>query len=176
MKTIYLGRLGGLTISAKPNALIGLLIIWAVLSILGLVVADLPTAQALLAGLIGAVLHFASEMIHQFGHAAAAKRTGHAMKGIRFWWMLAQSIYPSDEPDLPPSVHVQRAMGGPRLSFAVALMIGVILVLLRANAMHGMAWWLAVFMFLDNLLVFTLGALLPLGFTDGSTLIRYWGK
>ncbi|MBK7920605.1 MAG: hypothetical protein IPJ94_31005 [Chloroflexi bacterium] len=30
--------------------------------------------------------------------------------------------------------------------------------------------------FLDNLLVLTLGAFLPLGFTDGSTLLRYMNQ
>ncbi|MCP4424315.1 MAG: hypothetical protein GY803_07490 [Chloroflexi bacterium] len=53
------------------------------------------------------------------------------------------------------------------------------------SAAAGLVWWgirplggpiyyLSLFFFLDNLLVFTLGAFLPLGFTDGSTLIRYW--
>jgi hypothetical protein len=37
-------------------------------------------------------------------------------------------------------------------------------------------WWVALFFFLDNLLVLTLGAFVPLGFTDGSTLLRWWGK
>jgi hypothetical protein len=41
----------------------------------------------------------------------------------------------------------------------------------RATAVTG---FLLLFFFLDNLLVFTLGAFLPLGFTDGSTLLRYW--
>ena len=40
----------------------------------------------------------------------------------------------------------------------------------------GVAWWVAVFFFLDNLLVMTLGAFLPLGFTDGDTLLAWWGK
>jgi hypothetical protein len=35
---------------------------------------------------------------------------------------------------------------------------------------------LALFAFWNNLLFFTLGALLPLGFTDGSTLLKYWGQ
>ncbi len=34
----------------------------------------------------------------------------------------------------------------------------------------------ALFFFLDNLLVLTLGALLPLGFTDGSTILRWRAK
>ena len=40
----------------------------------------------------------------------------------------------------------------------------------------GLPWWLAAFVVADNLLVFTLGALMPLGFSDGSTLLRWRGK
>jgi hypothetical protein len=38
----------------------------------------------------------------------------------------------------------------------------------------GPAFILVIFTFIDNLLVFTAGALLPLGFTDGSTLLHWW--
>jgi hypothetical protein len=41
------------------------------------------------------------------------------------------------------------------------------------SAAGGVAFYVAAFFALDNLLVFTLGAFLPLGFTDGSTLL-YW--
>jgi hypothetical protein len=36
----------------------------------------------------------------------------------------------------------------------------------------GSAWWLLVFLLLDSFLVGTVGALLPLNFADGSTLLR----
>jgi hypothetical protein len=39
-----------------------------------------------------------------------------------------------------------------------------------------LAFSLLVFFFLDNLLVFTIGSLLPLGFTDGSTLLAWWPR
>jgi hypothetical protein len=96
------------------------------------------------------------------------------MSGMRFWWVLAQSIYPSDEQELAPAVHVRRALGGPIMSLGITVIAGISALLLAPAG--GLAWMLAMFAFLDSLLVFTLGALLPLGFTDGSTLIRYWGK
>ena len=174
MKTIYLGKLGGLTISTKPNAFIGSILLWGVLASVGLFVLHLPTMQAILGGLAAALMHLLFEMIHQYGHAIAAKRSGYPMIGMRFWWILAQSIYPSTEPELAPSVHVRRALGGPFMSLTVTVVVGVIAMLLRS--MGGLIWYLAAFAFLDSLLFFTLGALLPLGFTDGSTLLRYWGK
>jgi hypothetical protein len=174
MKTIYLGKLGGLTISTKPNAFIGSILLWAVLAAVGMFVLRLPVLQAMIGGLLAAFMHLLFEMIHQFGHAIAAKRTGYPMIGMRFWWILAQSIYPSDEPEIAPSAHVKRALGGPIISLIMTVITGIIALLLMP--VGGLAWILAAFAFLDSLLFFTLGALLPLGFTDGSTLLRYWGK
>jgi hypothetical protein len=37
----------------------------------------------------------------------------------------------------------------------------------------GLIYWLVVFAALENLFIYGLGALLPLGFTDGSTLLKY---
>ena len=96
------------------------------------------------------------------------------MMGITYWWVLAASRYPRDEPELPAEIHIRRALGGPSFSFLLALVAGVIAYLLRTNG--GLTWWLALFLFLDNLLIFTIGALLPLGFTDGSTLLYWWPK
>jgi hypothetical protein len=174
MKTIYLGKLGGLTISTKPNAFLGSILLWGALAAVGFFVIQLPGTQAILGGLAGMMIHILFEMIHQYGHAIAAKRAGYPMIGMRFWWILAQSIYPSDEPEIAPLVHMRRALGGPIMSLLITLIAGVVALLLASTG--GLAWYLAAFAFLDSLLFFTLGALLPLGFTDGSTLIRYLGK
>jgi hypothetical protein len=45
----------------------------------------------------------------------------------------------------------------------------------RLNDYTLLLWVLPLFS-LDNLFFFTLGALLPLGFTDGSTILRWMGK
>jgi hypothetical protein len=37
-----------------------------------------------------------------------------------------------------------------------------------------MAIYLALFFAADNFFIFTIGALIPLGFTDGSTILKYW--
>jgi hypothetical protein len=39
-----------------------------------------------------------------------------------------------------------------------------------------LGWWLGLLFFLDNFLILTLGSLLPLGFTDGTTLLQWRGK
>jgi hypothetical protein len=40
----------------------------------------------------------------------------------------------------------------------------------------GLLFYVLAFFFLDNFFVLTLGAFLPLGFTDGSTLLDNLGK
>jgi hypothetical protein len=64
-------------------------------------------------------------------------------------------------------------MGGPAASAVLTLLAAALA--LALSSVGGVLWWAAVFFFLENLLVFTLGALLPLGFTDGSSL-WYWGR
>jgi len=93
------------------------------------------------------------------------------MQGIRYYWVLAASRYPKDEPELPAQIHIQRALGGPIASALFTVIWGILA--LNVAAAQGLAYWIILFLFLDNLLVFTFGAFLPLGFTDGSTLL-YW--
>ncbi len=172
MSTAYpLGTITGLRFSAKPSALIGALLLWVMLSGVGIVALKLSPAEAILGGLVATLLHFLSAAVHQFGHAWAARRTGHPMSGVQFWWVLSSSLYPPDEPELPPATHISRALGGPTASFLLTLIAGGIALVLAATG--GVLWYVALFFFLDNLLVLFLGAFLPLGFTDGSTLLRW---
>jgi hypothetical protein len=169
-----LGSLGGLRLSASPSAVVGLLVLLVVLTGVGLLLLDLAWGQAILFGLLGTLLHFLSELIHQFGHAWAARRTGYPMTGVRFWTIFGASLYPADEPALPAAVHIRRALGGPPVSLLVALLLLPAVLALRSSG--GLVWWLVLLLFLENLLIFGLGAFLPLGFNDGSTLLYWWGK
>jgi hypothetical protein len=96
------------------------------------------------------------------------------MKGVTFVGPLGVSVYPKNEGILPAETHIQRALGGPVFSFLLTLGMGMAAILLRY--VGGLPFFLAVFSFLDNLLVFTIGALLPLDFTDGGTLLTWWGQ
>jgi hypothetical protein len=169
--TIKHGRLAGLEISALPSAIAGFLLVWVVLGGVALLL-GLSVGEAIVGGLLGAILHWIVDTLHQLGHAWAARRTGYPMTGVRFWWVLSSSIYPADEPHLPAVTHVRRAVGGPVASAIVSLLSGIVALALALGSAGGLLWWLALFFFLDNLLVFTLGSLLPLGFTDGSTLLQ----
>lgn len=95
------------------------------------------------------------------------------MTGVRLWGVLGTSLYPPDEPELPNEVHVARALGGP---LASAWLTGAgALATLLTWPVGGVARMISVLFALENLLVFTLGAFLPLPFmeTDGTTLLRH---
>ena len=173
-QTIHLGRVASLRLTAAPSAFIGSLLLWVLLSGIAVLALNVAHTAAIAGGLIAVLLHWASDIVHQFGHARAARATGHPMVGIRLWWLLSASIYPSDEGPLPASVHIRRALGGPIASLVLTVIAAVIALAFRP--LGGIYWWVALFFFLDNLLVLTLGAFLPLGFTDGSTLLHWWRK
>jgi hypothetical protein len=174
VRDIRLGTLAGLALSAAPSALAGALALWGVLGVLGYAWLGLPPGQAVLGGLLAVVLHWLGEIVHQLGHAWAARMAGHPMIGVRYWLVLGSSIYPQDEGDLPGRVHIVRALGGPVISFIAGLGACAIAALLFP--VGGLARYLSLFAALDLLGVYMLGALLPLGFTDGSTLLQWWGK
>lgn len=171
---ITLGNVYNLELIAKPSAFVAFVAVWLGLTVLGIYVLRLTLFESLLTGLVCACLHWLSEMLHQLGHAGAARRTGYPMRGVLFVHVLGISLYPRDEPELSSRVHIHRALGGPAVSFLVTVI--AFLILLVAQSVGGMFYWIALFFFLENLFVFTLGALLPLSWTDGGTLARYWGK
>jgi hypothetical protein len=120
-------------------------------------------------------LHLVANLGHHFGHAWAAARTGYPMSGVLLgkWGLLGTSLYPTSEPALPARIHIRRALGGPLASLGLSLIAGALVLVLPRETM---LWWATLFFLADNLGVFFLGSLLPLGFTDGSTLLHWWGK
>lgn len=172
-KNYKLGKLGNLDIRARPSSLIAFVIIFLLLGLVAYFIIPLHVSSALAVAFIAAIMHFGSELWHNLGHAIAARSTGYPMMGILFIGPLALSRYPKDEVDLPAKIHIKRALGGPISSIVLTMIAGALAGTLRSA--FGTAWWVLIFLFFDNLLVFSLGALLPLGFTDGSTIL-YWFK
>jgi hypothetical protein len=165
-------RLFGLEMSARPSAFLSFAALTAGLGLVAWKGWKWRPATAVVGGLLAAMAHTSSELWHQLGHARAAEMTGYPMKGVEFWGPLATSVYPANEGILTPQTHIQRALGGPIFSALLTVALG--LLSLAAKPLGGLPLFLTVFAFLDNLLVFSLGALLPLGFTDGSTLLTWW--
>lgn len=170
-KVYTLGQLDGLQISVKPSVIPVFILLWAGLTGIGYFFLNFPLFGALWAGFAAALLHYVSALWHQLSHAIAARRTGYPMSGIQFWGALSTSLYPTGEGELPKQIHIRRALGGPVGSLILTIVAGLLaLVLFPTGVAVG---WVLVFLFFDNLFMFTLGALLPLGFTDGSTLLHW---
>ena len=172
VREIRIGRIANLSFRVQPSALAGTVLLWSVLSWAARGVLHLSLWEALQFGLLATIAHWALDLIHQLGHAWAANSTGYPMIGIRFWWVLSTCLYPSNEPELPEHIHVRRALGGPALSLGVLILAAIWSWLVWPPV--GVVEWLGIFISVDSLLTFTLGAFLPLGFTDGSTLLRLW--
>lgn len=185
MRPVTIGRVFGLetTITALfwPSYLV-----LAVLAV-GLAhwLVRVPLGLSIVAGVLSALLFMVCEWLHQLGHSLAARRVGHPMVGIQFFNLFSAGQYPSDEPVLPPQVHVRRALGG----FWINLVIGLLLlpVTLKLWPMGreilpplvSLVAWLAGFGAFVNIVVLGVGALLPLkipggGLNDGGTLLHYW--
>jgi hypothetical protein len=135
----------------------------------------LPVFQAVVWGIVAMLLYWLSETLHQYGHYWAGRQVGYPMTGVRLWWFWGASQYPADEPTLPGAVHIRRALGGAPMSIAIGVVVGLIALVLRDSLSPSIFGLLALFALL-NLVYFGFGAFLPLGFTDGSTLLHYWGK
>ena len=168
---LRIGRVAGLEVTATPLAAVGTVGMTLAFAAVGRLVFKRPMARALAGGFTLAMLHWGAEVWHNAGHNAAAKTTGYPMTGTRlgFLAVLGQSLYPEDEPELPPSVHIRRALGGPVGSAALSV-IAAFVALVTAPFSLG---WVTLVFFLDNLFVFTLGAWVPLGFNDVSTVNRW---
>lgn len=164
----------GLRFSAARSAFVAFLLLWVTLSLAAGLLLHFSLLSAILGAFAAAFLHWVAIVLHHLGHAWAARRAGYPMTGVRFWGLLAVSRYPSDEPQLPATIHIQRALGGPLGSlFASFVSAGLVWAL---RLWGGLFWWLALFFLLDNLLTFTLGAFLPLSFTDGGTILTWLRK
>ncbi|MEZ4671982.1 MAG: hypothetical protein R3E39_29100 [Anaerolineae bacterium] len=149
------------------------IVLWVVLAVVGKQVLGFTVADVF----VGASLppaYITSVNGTQIGHAIAAERTGYRMTGVHFFLVLG-ALYIRPMNQLCPLRCISHARwAGPsehwrgvRLFAAVALLLAPV---------GGLVWTLVAFAFLDNLLFFGLGSFLPLGFTDGSTLIHWWSK
>lgn len=172
--TYRLGATGDIEVTAEPSAIVGALALWGIFAVCGRWVFRLAPAVAFLAGLFSTALHFLSEIIHQLGHAMAARRAGYPMQRMHLWAVLGRSVYPVGEPELRPRIHIQRALGGPTASLVMTLVAG--LLALGARPLGRLPFMLTSILALENLLIFTIGALLPIKAigTDGAVILRYW--
>lgn len=169
-----LGQLMGVEIWFRLNSLLLSGLLWLIFSLAANVWLGFSLGQAIVVGGTAVLIHWLSDTIHHLGHATAARQVGYPMQKIISWYVLMSSVYPQDEPPLHATIHIKRALGGPAASLLLSLAAGALLLLLPKDG--AVAHALVSFAFWENLLVFFLGAFVPLGFTDGSTLITWWPR
>ena len=176
VKEYKLGKIAGLSLSIEPLFFAGTIVLWIALSGVGVLMLELPFSQAIGGGLVATLLYWVSDIVHHLGHAYAARRTGYPMVGVRLgkYLIFGTSLYPEDEEPLPAAIHIRRALGGPIGSLVFTVVTGIIALVLYP--VGGVVWWIALFVCLTNFFMFTIGPFFPLGFTDGSTILEWWGK
>ena len=177
MRPLYLGSPFDLKTTISPAGIASYLLIVLPLAWLAAKLNGLTTGPALLTGALSSAVIFISDWLHQLGHARAARRVGYPMIGIHYYSLFSASIYPADEPSLPPEIHIRRALGGFWVNVLIGLVLAPAAIILWPRG--GALGWLAGFSSAYNLFVNGLGALLPIDipgvFTiDGGTLLRYW--
>ncbi len=167
-----MGEISGVEVRAERSVLLGTLILWAVVYGAMILALDLNASAAALGAALYTSLHWFLLLWHHFGHALAARSTGYPMCGLHISGLLASDRYPPDEPPLPARLHARRALGGPAASLVLTVALAALGWWLGASSslLRIGAWTLAA----ENFLVFTAGVFLPLGFTDGSTLLNLW--
>lgn len=153
----------------------GTLALIVVFTLAAVLFTDLTPLDSLIAGLLAMLLHWFAEIVHQYGHKLAADLVGHPSSGLRLWGILSTILYPNRGP-LPPKIHIRRALGGPIMS----LLTGALLLLpaMWLWPMGGMARFLIGFLLFESIIVFGLGALLPVRTKwltiDGGTIWQQW--
>jgi len=169
-----LARTTDIEIRLRPSALFGAILIWAGIAAVAFFSEQLPPVQAIISGLIVALGHWLSAVWHHLGHAFVSKRLNYPMQAIVLRGLTASAIYSSSEQEPPADVHLRRALGGPAASALLALTLYRLALSEYPNG--GLAWVVLAALLADNLLFFTLGAMLPLDFTDAGTLLRWWPR
>ncbi|MDX1599938.1 MAG: hypothetical protein R3191_00330 [Anaerolineales bacterium] len=167
-----LGSIGGVQIIAERSVIFPSLVLWASALIVLWVALDLRLLPALGWATAALAVHWTSIFVHHFGHAAAARLSGHPMQALILTGPLGRDQYPEDEPELPVRVHAARALGGPIASLTAGG--AVALWLLSADAANLTLRIVVGFGAAESLLVLGVGVFLPLGYTDGSTLLNLW--
>ncbi|MBK8823074.1 MAG: hypothetical protein IPN58_10815 [Anaerolineales bacterium] len=169
MKSIHLGKLFNLQMDILPVAFLGTLFLWAGLSAAAFYGVKSPLGESILLGFVAVFLHWVSVLLHHFGHLIAAQMTGYSMSGIQFgmFGILARDFYPDNEPNLPPSIHIRRALGGPIVS-------GLLSVIFSCFFPSGLGTGTssACSPCLKIYLLFTLQVFFRLSFNDGSTILE----
>lgn len=170
-ESIRLGRVKGIPVGLNWS----LLVVFALVAVgLGagrfpMAYPDYGTMAYTVAGLVTAVLFFASILAHELGHALLAQRRGVPVEGITLWLFGGVARFRQEALSARDDLHI--AVIGPVVSLAVAglsiVVAGALDVVGAPGLVVGMFWWLAV---INTLLA--LFNLIPAAPLDGGRVLR----
>ncbi len=170
LTTRDLGDLGPIRVSMERSAYVGLGLVALTMFVAALSFLNGTGSDRLMGALLATGGYYLSVMVHHTGHYLAGLYAGYPLVRLHFYWMLARDIYPPNEPKLAANIHLRRALGGPCASVLAASAC----LLLAAITPGGILRFFFLSGFWINLLVFTLGALIPAFGLDGDVIRRHW--
>lgn len=170
LTTRDLGYFGPIRISAERSAYVGFALVAATMLIAAITQLNGTGSDRLMAAFLATAGYYLCLAIHHAGHYFAGLYAGYPLERLHFYWAIARDIYPPNEPRLAANIHMRRALGGPTASVLAALLCALLALIAPGGILR--------FVFLSglwiNLLIFTLGALIPAFGLDGDVIRRYW--
>lgn len=159
-RKINLGRFLNVEITMAMSSFVTMAIVFVVATLAASTLLSQEIGAAIIFGVGVVFIHWWGDFLHQVGHILAASRLKYPAYRLHFWGPLSTTMYPKDEPELLPTMHVKRALGGPIASIIVSFVYGLILYVVGEG--YEPINWLALFGVVESILVFTLGALTPM--------------
>lgn len=154
-------------VKVKPAVSINLLALWGTMAWLaGRRRPERSWPARLLVGALSTATLIIADWGHAMAHIVSARYAGAPMDEIRISMGMPRTIYFDN--NVPPRVHRMRALGGPIFS-AIGLLTSLLLRFLapRGSVAREVAGWSCVGQ------GFILGALIPLPFVDGGTILKW---
>ncbi len=170
-ETFSLGRIAGIRVGLN----------WSVLAIFALIAFSLAAGRLPLeypdrsgvayavAGLIAAVIFFASLLAHEVAHAVVARRSGLEVDGITLWLFGGVARLGGEAND--PGTDLRISGVGPLVSLALAVVFWILLVALQALGAEGLEMGVLAWLAWINLAL-AIFNLMPAAPLDGGRILR----
>jgi hypothetical protein len=161
-------KISGTLVKVKPVVVLVLATLWLIVSWLGWLLHPYRTLpQALLIGLVSALLMAIAEYGHPFAHLISARYAGAPMDELVISEGMPRTLYSDDS--VPPNAHRLRALGGPIFNVLGVLLSVAVFVMSASNSLvREWASWSA---FGHGMLLAE--SLFPVPMVDGGSLLKW---
>ncbi len=161
-------KISGTLVKVKPVVVLVFVAVWLIVSWLGWHLHPSRTLpQALLIGLISALLMAVAEFGHPFAHMISARYAGAPMDELVISQGMPRTLYRNNA--VPPNAHRLRAVGGPIFNvLGLLLSVSVIVIAAPNSLVREWASWSA---FGHGMLL--IESLFPVPMVDGGALLKW---